>query len=441
MERVILAVCLTLMSLLPVAATQTDDFRSVARQKFDEQRFGIFIHWGLYSYYAQGEWYLQAKRMSEDDYAQMMNAFYPSKFDARRWAKCFRNAGARYVTFTSRHHDGFSMWPSKVANGYSIAETPFQRDVVGELSEACKAEGLQFNIYYSLMDWHHPNYPVGREWRARKTLKNRNEDYRLYKKFMLDQLTELLDAYRPGVIWFDGEWDHDASFSHIAFPIDWEFEDIYSLVHSKGALVANNHHHCIREDEDIQIFERYLPGEKNTTGLASAKSVARKRPLEQCDVLQAGIWGFKIEEAAYRTGEEVVAQIARAAGKGINLIMNIGPRADGSFPKEIERSLSETGKWFEHNGESIYGTVSGGFTTGSDIVSTRKGNCLYLHFVNPKATTFAFKLDEKVEGGACLSGGVANVEQLKSGIVLVTLGREDGNVMDCVVKLTLEGTR
>ena len=123
-----------------------------ARQKFAEQRFGIFIHWGIYANYAQGEWYLENARLDEPAYARMADGFCPSKFDAKEWVKVFKGAGAKYVTITSRHHDGFSLWPTKVDDGYNIANTPFKRDILGELAEACQEAGLQLNFYYSLMD-------------------------------------------------------------------------------------------------------------------------------------------------------------------------------------------------------------------------------------------------------------------------------------------------
>ena len=411
---------------------------AAARDRFAAQRFGIFLHWGIYSNYARGEWYLQKNHMLEADYAKMVHGFYPSKFDARLWVKRFKDAGARYVTMTARHHDGFSMWPSRAGAGYCIADTPYGRDVVGELAKACRESSLQFNLYYSLMDWHHPNYPVGREWRARITLKSRNENYALYKKFMMEQLTEILDAYHPGVIWLDGEWDHDPKHSHIAFPIDWEFDDIYELIHSKGALVANNHHNDIRETEDIQIFEGYLPGEKNGTGLAEAESVSKSKPLEQCDTIQTGAWGWKVEGfgTEYKGAEEVVAMVARAAGIGVNLLLNIGPCADGDFPDKTVRTLEGVGAWFAANGESIYSTSAGEVSTGSDVVSTRRGDVLYVHFLNDKARMVAFRQDGEVVSATALhTGAGVEVERTADGCIVLHAPDPIGNDLDRVVKV------
>ena len=163
-----------------------------ARQKFAEQRFGIFIHWGLYANYAQGEWYQQNIGIDTETYGRMKDGFCPSKFDAKEWVRVFKNAGAKYVTITSRHHDGFSLWPTKVDDGYNIMETPFRRDILGELAEACHEAGLQLNFYYSLMDWHRKDYPAGRV--AQRCLGNQKGDYASYKKFMIAQIGELIDS-------------------------------------------------------------------------------------------------------------------------------------------------------------------------------------------------------------------------------------------------------
>ncbi|MBP5285683.1 MAG: alpha-L-fucosidase [Kiritimatiellae bacterium] len=345
------------------------------REQFAEQRFGIFIHWGLYACYAQGEWYLENAGLDEEAYSEMIGGFCPSKFDAREWVRTFKDAGARYVTITSRHHDGFSLWPTKADDGYNIANTPFKRDILGELAQACREEGLQLNFYYSLMDWHRPDYPSGNCRNARNTLKVRNEDYASYKRFMMAQIGELLDSYSPGCIWFDGEWDHFDRDRGGDF--DWGFDEIFDLIHSKGALVANNNHKPIRPKEDIQLFERDLPGE-NTTGFSADQTVASGRPIEQCDVIQENVWGYRIAERAFRTPVQVVNMIVRAAAKDSNLLMNIGPQADGRLPSKAIEIMGEVGKWMKDNGDKIYGTRAGGVGDGKETVSTRKGGEIYV---------------------------------------------------------------
>ena len=341
-----------------------------ARQKFAAQRFGVFIHWGLYANYAQGEWYLQQGKLDEKAYSRMMHGFCPSKFDAKEWVRVFKGAGAKYVTITSRHHDGFSLWPTKADDGYNIALTPFKRDVLGELAAACKEEGLQLNFYYSLMDWHRKDYPAGSA--AKAVLGAQKGDYPSYKAFMLAQIAELIDSYHPGNIWFDGEWEHasckDGKWTRT---LDWDFDAIYDLIHAKKTLVANNNHQPIRPKEDIQLFERDLPGE-NGTGYSKDQTVAEDRPIEQCDVIQKNVWGYRIGERKFRTPEEVCAMICRSAAKDSNLLMNIGPDGSGQLPARAVEVMAEVGKWMSANGEAIYGTRGAGLVKNEDGTETAK---------------------------------------------------------------------
>ena len=350
-----------------------------ARQKFAAQRFGVFIHWGLYANYAQGEWYLQRGKLDEKAYSRMMHGFCPSKFDAREWVRVIKGAGAKYLTITSRHHDGFSLWPTKVDDGYNIALTPFKRDILGELAAACKEAGLQLNFYYSLMDWHRKDYPAGSC--AKVVLGDQKGDYASYKRFMLGQITELIDSYHPGNIWFDGEWEQfDKS---VGGTFDWQFDDIFDLIHSKKVLVANNNHKPIRAKEDIQLFERDLPGE-NGTGFSKDQTVAEDRPIEQCDVIQKNVWGYRIGEQGFRTPEEVCTMICRCAAKDSNLLMNIGPDGSGQLPARAVEVMAEVGKWMSANGEAIYGTRGAGLVKNADGTETAK--------TTKNGKTFAFTI-------------------------------------------------
>lgn len=357
-------------AFVAVAGYRPEDWNLKARKAFADQRFGVFIHWGLYANYAQGEWYLQQGKLDEKAYSRMMHGFCPSKFDAKEWVRVIKGAGAKYVTITSRHHDGFSLWPTKVDDGYNVGLTPFKRDILGELAAACREAGLQLNFYYSLMDWHRKDYPAGTA--ARVVLGDQKGDYASYKKFMLGQIAELIDSYRPGNIWFDGEWEHasckDGKWTRT---LDWDFDAIYDLIHSKRVLVANNNHQPIREKEDIQLFERDLPGE-NGSGFSKDQTVAQDRPIEQCDVIQENVWGYRIGEKKFRTPEEVCAMVCRAAAKDSNLLMNIGPDGSGQFPAKAVEVMADVGKWMSVNGDAIYGTRGAGLVKNADGTETAK---------------------------------------------------------------------
>ncbi len=421
------------------ASYKPEQWNLEARQKFAAQRFGVFIHWGLYANYAQGEWYQQNIGMDTETYGRAMDGFCPSKFDAKEWVGVFKQAGVKYVTITSRHHDGFSLWPTKADDGYNIANTPFKRDILGELSKACDEAELQLNFYYSLMDWHRKDYPAGEA--AQKVLGAQKGNYVSYKKFMLTQIAELIDSYHPGNIWFDGEWEHashqpDGTWKRT---LDWEFDDIYDLIHSKHTLVANNNHQPIREKEDIQLFERDLPGGNSDAGFSANQPVTHDRPIEQCDVIQNNVWGYRINERKFRTAPDVVAMLARAVANDANLLMNIGPDGSGRLPGKAVEVMVEVGKWIEKNGESIYGTRAGGIGLLKDVVSTRKDNVLYLHFLNPAVDKFAFKLNGEIIAATYLADGKpVRVERTASGDAVVTISRPEGCKYDVVVKMTVD---
>ena len=367
MKRTFLFAALAGIVASAFAEYQPEEWNLKARKAFADQRFGVFIHWGLYANYAQGEWYLQQGKLDEKAYSRMMYGFCPSKFDAKEWVRVIKGAGAKYITITSRHHDGFSLWPTKVDDGYNIALTPFKRDILGELAAACREAGLQINFYYSLMDWHRKDYPAGSV--AKSVLGNQKGDYASYKAFMMGQIAELIDSYRPGNIWFDGEWEQFDKSVGGAF--DWQFDDIFDLIHSKKVLVANNNHKPIRAKEDLQLFERDLPGE-NGSGFSKGQTVAQDRPIEQCDVIQRNVWGYRIGEKSFRTPEEVCAMVCRSAAKDSNLLMNIGPDGSGLLPAKAVEVMAEVGKWMAANGEAIYGTRGAGIVKNADGSETAK---------------------------------------------------------------------
>ena len=427
-------------SMLAMAAqASVEPWQAEARQRFADQRFGIFIHWGIYANYAQGEWYLfnDGKCLDESAYSRMMYGFCPSKFDAAEWVRVFKGAGAKYVTITSRHHDGFSLWPTKVDDGYNVANTPFKRDILGELAEACSKEGLQLNFYYSLMDWHRKDYPAG-VVASKVNVPGRVGDYAAYKRFMLGQIGELIDSYHPGNIWFDGEWEHasckDGKWERT---LDWEFDDIYDFIHSKKVLVANNNHQPIREKEDLQLFERDLPGDDSDAGFSKNQPVTNDRPIEQCDVIQDGVWGYRIGETKFRTPDDVVAMVARAAAKGSNLLMNIGPDGSGQLPAKAVEVMSEVGKWVAVNGESVYGTQGCSIAKGKDVVATRRGSTLYLHFLTPGVDEIAFKVDGSVTA-SCLDPAASASAAVADGQVTVRVTRPAGLAADLVVRLDVK---
>ena len=377
-------VCILLLSVLmvPVTAQAQDDYvptpeNLAAREKFEDMRFGIFLHWGIYSMFAQGEWYLNYGPEAQE-YAKAAGGFYPANFDARQWVRAIKASGAKYICFTTRHHDGFSLYDTAFSDYDIIDATPFKRDVVAELAQACREEGIALHFYYSLIDWTREDYPVGRTGLTTGR-KGDAQDYEAYRKFMKDQLTELLTKYGDiGAIWFDGVWDHDSDPA----PFDWKLPDIYSHIHElkPDCLIGNNHHLTPFPGEDFQMFERDLPGE-NTTGWAADQTIS-KLPLEMCQTMN-GMWGYKVMDQKYKSVETLVRLIVKAAAKGSNLLLNIGPQPDGNLPAVSLERLAGIGEWMNKYGESVYGTSATGIPEQSWGVTTCSENDLYLHLIEP----------------------------------------------------------
>lgn len=361
-----------------------------ARKEFADSRFGIFLHWGIYSTFAQGEWYLNEGHLNRFEYAKAASAFYPSHFDARAWIKAIKQSGAKYITITSRHHDGFSMFKTQYSDYNIVDATPFHRDVIKEIADACHAEGISLHIYYSHLDWMRDDYPIGRT--GHYTGRTGKSDWNSYFQFMNNQLTELLTNYGSvGAIWFDGWWDHDSDKT----PFDWHLPEQYALIHrlQPACLIGNNHHQTPYPGEDIQIFERDLPGE-NKAGL-SGQDISRL-PLETCETMN-GMWGYKVADQNYKTSQELIDLLVRTAGKGANLLLNIGPQPNGELPATALQRLREMGDWTSKYGETIYGTEAGDIKGDVWGASTRKGNKLYIHLLRIDSTQLTLPLPKKIK--------------------------------------------
>lgn len=407
-----------------------------ARENFEDMRFGIFLHWGIYSMFAQGEWYLNYGPDAQE-YAKAAGGFYPAAFDAREWVKAIKASGAKYICFTTRHHDGFSLFDTAVSDYDIMDATPFRRDIVAELADACHEEGIALHFYYSLLDWTREDYPVGRTGLTTGR-KGDAQDYESYRKFMKDQLTELLTKYGDiGAIWFDGLWDHDSDPA----PFDWKLPDIYSHIHSvsPACLIGNNHHLTPFPGEDFQMFERDLPGE-NTTGWAADQTVSTL-PLEMCQTMN-GMWGYKIQDQRYKSVETLVRLIVRAASKGSNLLLNIGPQPDGKLPATAMDRLKGIGEWMAVYGESVYGTAATGIPEQSWGVTTRSDDCIYLHLIEPLEGVESICLPlgptgkSKVKSVKAMKDGTPLKYKVSDGRLVITLA-EVPEEADYVVEVCL----
>lgn len=401
-----------------------------ARKEFSDSKFGVFIHWGIYSMFGQGEWYMTNAGIDCHEYAKAASGFYPIRFDAKEWVSAIKEAGAKYICFTTRHHDGFSMFDTKYSDYNIVDATPFKRDVVKELAEECKKQGIKLHLYYSHLDWTREDYyPYGRT--GRNTGRTKHGNWNDYFNFMNNQLTELLTNYGPiGAIWFDGMWDQPDDF-------DWRLDEQYSLIHKlqPACMIGNNHHKKPIEGEDFQMFERDLPGENNA-GLSSESEIGQL-PLETCQTMN-GMWGYKIQDQNYKSVSELIRLLVRASGKGANLLMNVGPQPNGEIPAVALERLKGMGEWLSKYGETVYGTTRGDVMTADWGTTTRKGNTLYVHILTDNMPQFVtLPLKDKVVSAVNLNTGTkVSYEKIKGGIVLHTDNLEPE--IDCIVKLKLK---
>jgi alpha-L-fucosidase len=403
-----------------------------ARREFQDMKFGMFIHWGVYSVLGDGEWVFHNRHLKVEEYNRLPMFFDPEKFDARAWVALAKAAGMKYITITSRHHDGFAMFDSKVSDWNIVVRTPYKRDPLKMLAEECHRQGIKLFFYYSQLDWHNPDYyprgatnwPNGRPDRG---------DWNAYLDSYMDgQLTELLTNYGPiGGIWFDGMWDKPDA--------DWHLDKTYALIHrlQPGALIIPNHHQTPRPGEDVQTFERDLPGQ-NSAGF-NTTFISTQLPLESSDTLNDN-WGFNIGDSNYKSVAELERRLIRSAGNNSNLLLNIGPYPNGEIDPQFISRLHSVGEWLSKYGDSLYATRGGPIPPGDWGVTTQKENKVYVHVLNWSAPLLALPpVAEKVVSANRLVGQAAvEFTQNADGIVLKVPPASQDEA-DRVVVLTLAG--
>lgn len=346
-----------------------------AREWFQDAKFGMFIHWGVYSTLADGEWVMNNQRIDKSTYQKLPAFFNPVSYDPKSWVALAKAAGMKYITITTKHHDGFAMWDSKISDWDIVDRTPYGKDIIKMLADECKKEGIRLFFYHSHLDWFQENYfPRGNT--GQTAGRPDSGSWYSYLDYMDSQLTELLTNYGEiGGIWFDGHWDKKDS--------DWRLEKTYGLIHKlqPACLIGNNHHLAPFPGEDFQMFEKDLPGQK-TTGFNTEQEIG-KLPFETCETMNNS-WGFNLQDKNYKSVKNLIQYLVKAAGFNSNFLLNIGPMPDGKIQPEFVNSLQEMGMWMEKYGETIYGTRGGPVSPRSWGVTTQKGNIVYLHILNPE---------------------------------------------------------
>jgi len=362
-----------------------------SRNQFQDYRFGMFVHWGVSSMLGAGEWVMQNRNIKVKDYAILKESFYPSQFNAAEWVGAAKSAGMKYIVFITRHHDGFSNWDTKQSD-WKITNTPYGKDVLKQLADECKKQGMKLGLYYSTLDWFREDYPYTTGRTGQGTGRKTGGDYASYLKFMKAQLTELLTNYGEIMsIWFDGHWDqtNPEGFKDRSSRIDWKYNEIYELIHQlqPACLIGNNHHLDPIPGEDFQMFEKDLPGQ-NHTGLSFQKP-SDQLPLETCETMNNS-WGYNITDHAHKSVKDLIHYLVKAASLNTNLLLNVGPMPNGKIQLENIDSLKLLGSWMQKYATTVQGTRGNIIPSQEWGVVTAKDKSVYVHQLKKVASSYIF---------------------------------------------------
>jgi alpha-L-fucosidase len=403
---VLLLAGMALACAAPAAAQETgpNEDPNVPRMRwFRQARFGMFIHWGVYSVPAgewkdktnHAEWIMLTGNIPSAEYEKFAGQFNPVKFDAKEWVRIAKDAGMKYMVITSKHHDGFCMFDTKLTDYSIVKATPFKRDPMKELAAACKEAGIVFCFYYSDVDWHHPEFPAKYCQRGFHGAPNPNADLEKYVAYMKGQVRELLTNYGPlGILWFDG----GGSFKGEPMAKLLHSQEIIDMIRQlQPACLVNNR---LGLPADYGTPEQRIPDQKSAT------------PFEVCMTLNRH-WGYNKNDTNWKEAPEVIHNLCDIASKGGNYLLNVGPTAEGLIPPDSVRILKDVGKWMAVNGQAIYGTTASPWKKHPfDGRCTVKGGTLYVQvFKWPSDGSLKIAgLKGEIVGAEALDKGVGEVK-------------------------------
>lgn len=388
---------------------------TIALKRFQDNRFGMFIHWGPVTLRGTEISWSRGREVSIGDYDNLYKEFNPVLFNADKWVKAAKDAGMKYIVLTSRHHDGFCLWDSAYSD-YDMKSTPYGKGVLKELSAACKKQGIDFGLYYTICDWHHEDYPVvypdkDYKFHLEKDITDPVVKQKMdnYITFMKNQLKELIEDYDPTLFWFDGEWEwawtHDMGM------------DLYAYLRGlKDDLLINN-----RVDKGRNGMAGVTKSFKYAGDYATPEQQVgnfdNKNAWETCMTI-ATQWAWKPNDKL-KSKKECIQTLLQTVGGDGNLLFNIGPMADGRIEQRQIDRLKEMGDWLKVNGEAVYGTRGGPYKPTDYMVSTRKENKIYLHLLKTPVAglKLPFPKGTKISTAYFLDGkSTVNVTQTKTSI-------------------------
>ena len=371
---------------------------------FVHDRFGMFIHWGLYALAARHEWVQSQELIPPEVYAaRYLPRFNPTRYDPREWAKTARAAGMKYAVITAKHHEGFCLWDSQYTD-YKATNTPFGQDLLSPFVEAFRAEGLRVGFYYSLLDWRHPDFPIDgfhprRDDPAAAEL-NRTRQMPRYAGYVRNQVGELLTRFQPDILWCDFSYPN---FEYKGLPgkgsLDWESEKLVALVRGLcPKIILNN-----RLDLPADLADVHTPEQVQPTGWVKVNG----QPVvwEACQTF-SGSWGYHRDEASWKSPGQLLRMLINSVACGGNLLMNVGPTSLGTFDPRANQALGVYRDWMSLHGESIYGCTQSEYTAPQDCRLTQNGDRLYVHvYAWPFKTLSVPGLAGKVEYARFLHDG------------------------------------
>jgi alpha-L-fucosidase len=362
---------LILLTLLALTVQASARAEAPARHTwFADAKLGLSVSWGIHSLVGKGEWVMERDKLPIDEYEKLPTRFAARAFHADDWAKAAKGAGARYLIVTAKGHDGFCLFDTKGTNYDAVDATPFAKDPLKPLAEACRGQGIKLVLRYSLLDWHHPDYfPRGKT--GRDTHRPETGEWSRYVTYYQDQIRELCTNYGEiGGLWLDGVWDRPDA--------PWDLAKTYEIIHTlqPKALIANNHHRPLGAGEDVQIVDVSLAD-------TPAVEVDPALPSETATPVERSS-GFGGRDRDLKATETLIHALLRASARGSNLALTLAARPDGSLDPDAVERLRDLGAWLDKNGQSVYATTRGPIEPAAWGVSTEKGVTIYLHVTNPR---------------------------------------------------------
>lgn len=347
-----------------------------------DARFGMFIHFGVYAVPARGEWVQSNERIPAEDYRKYVDAFLPEAYDAKEWARIAKKAGMKYAVMTAKHHDGFCLFDSQYTD-YDIGATMPGRDLVREFLDAFRAEGLKVGLYYSLIDWHHPDYPnVGNHpMRDNAEWSKKNYRWENYLKYMHAQVEELLTGYgKLDILWFDYSFDDYSGEK-------WKAADLVKMVRDRQSHIIIDSRLEVNPGvrtagRDFSGYGDFETPEQGIPDKGIVDRFGQPIPWETCLTLNNN-WGYHAGDHHWKSPQQVVHALVNCVSKNGNLLLNVGPDATGRIPEPSVEILAEVGKWMTKNGESIYGCGSSDLARPEWGRLTQRDNTIYAHWMYP----------------------------------------------------------